>query len=348
MNKKGLLITSVVFLISIFLLAPQTLIGKPIKKDTTLEEYTVESTGETYTIVTVDKVKCAWFDRMTAGVEQFAEETGHNAYEISPSSADAPVQVSIIEDLIAKGNVDAICVIPTSVPAVEPVLKKAQEAGIVTVGHEGASLENVHYDLEAFSPSAYGAHFMDKLAECMGEEGKYAVSVGHLTAESHNQWVDAEIARQKEAYPEMELVTERVVSEEVKKVAYENTKNLLRTYPNLEGFLASSGHGPPGIGQAVKELGIADGTCVMGTSLPSQSKAYLPSGAVDMISFWDPAFAGYAMQKIAVRILEGKEEIPEGFDLGIKGYRDLDRKGTVLYGNAWVNVTAENVDEYNF
>ena len=39
---------------------------------------------------------------------------------------------------------------------------------------------------------------MDELAKGMGEEGEYAVFVGKLTNVSHNQWVDAAVAYQKE------------------------------------------------------------------------------------------------------------------------------------------------------
>lgn len=346
MHKK-LGLTLFASLIAVSLLVTPVFGQMPIKKDTTIEEYTVETVGESYNIVTVVKGPFAWFERMKEGVQQFAEVTGHKASQLAPSSADAPKQVKILEDLIAKGNVDAICVVPISVPALEPVLQKAQEAGIVTIGHEGANLKHVDYDIEAFTPADYGRHFMNELAGFMDEEGKYATFVGHLTAKSHNQWVDAEIATQKEKYPNMELVSKKQESEESKRVSYQKAKKLFQTYPELEGFIGSAATTVAGIGQAVEEYGIVDSTYVIGTSLVSVSEEYLKSGAVDMISFWDPAFAGYAMNKIAVRVLEGKA-VPEGFDLGIAGYHELKKKGNVLYGNAWVDVTKKNMDKYDF
>lgn len=301
-----------------------------------------------YEIVNVPKVSgVAWFERMKVGVEEWAEETGHNAYQVGPSKADAALQVQIVEDLIAKG-VDAITIVPFSVEPLEPVLKKAREAGIVVIGHEGSNLQNVDYDIEAFENGAYGAHFMDYLAELMDEEGDYAVSVGSLTSKSHNEWIDAAIARQKEQYPDMNLVTERIETYDDQSVAYEKARELIKTYPELKGMQSCASTTAPGAGLAIEELGLEDEISLVGTSLVSQSGQYLESGAVDLIGFWDPALAAKAMNEIAVRVLEGKE-VGNGTDLGVEGYENLTTEnGKILYGQAWVDVTAENMDEYDF
>jgi simple sugar transport system substrate-binding protein len=71
------------------------------------------------------------------------------------------------------------------------------------------------------------------------------------------------------------------------------------------------------------------------------------TGAVDLSSFWDPAVAGEACNKIALMKLGG-ETVAAGADLGLPGYEALTGDGNVLYGQAWVDVTAENKDEYPF
>ena len=65
--------------------------------------------------------------------------------------------------LIASG-VDALCVIPNDIDALESVLKKAQDAGIVVVTHEASTQKNTEYDLEAFDNAQFGATIMDSLA----------------------------------------------------------------------------------------------------------------------------------------------------------------------------------------
>lgn len=308
---------------------------------------TGEVYAKSYKIATVVKLDgIAWFDRMREGVKKFGEDTGHETFLLGPQKADAALQVQIIEDLIAQG-VDAICVVPFSPEALEPVLKKAMDKGIVVISHEATNQQNVHYDLEAFDNAAYGAHLMDYLAKYMGEAGEYATMVGSLTSKSHNQWVDGGIARQKEKYPNIKMATERVESYDDQTKAYENAKELLKKYPNLKGFQTSAMPESAGVGLAIEEKGLQGKVVVVGTGLVSVTGQYLESGAVQLISFWDPADAGYAMNKLAVMVLE-KQEIKAGMDIGVKGYNNIIMDGKVLYGAAWVDVTKENMSEYNF
>jgi simple sugar transport system substrate-binding protein len=299
------------------------------------------------TIATVVKlVGVAWFNRMEEGVLRYGADTGHDTFLLGPPQADAALQVQIVEDLIAQ-RVDAITVVPFAPESLEPVLRRAMDLGIVVVSHEASNQQNVHYDVEAFANADYGARIMDALAECMGGEGEYAVFVGSLTSQTHNEWVDAGIARQLEAYPNMTLVGSKNESNDDQQIAYARAQELLRTYPNLRGFQGSASTDPAGIGLAVEERGLQDRTCVMGTSLPSVSGQYLETGAVDRIFFWDPADAGYAMNVVATRVLAG-EVIVDGDDLGVPGYNSVKLDGKVIYGQAWVEVTAENMADYPF
>jgi len=300
-----------------------------------------------HTIVTVVKLSgVGWFNRMEEGVKQYANETGQNATQVGPASADAALQVQLIEDLIAR-KVDAITVVPNSPEALEPVLGKALGEGIKVIGHEASDLKNVSYDVEAFDNHAYGEHLMIALAQAMGEEGEYAVFVGHLTAKTHNDWVDAAIAYQKEHYPNMRLVTDKLESNEQQQTAYAKTKEILRTYPNIKGFQGSAGEDVAGVALAVEEAGLEGKIAIVGTSLPSVSGPYVESGTINMISFWDPAKAGIVMNKLAVMAIEG-EEVSDGMDLGVEGYQSVKLENKVVYGQAWIDVTKDNINDYNF
>lgn len=300
-----------------------------------------------YNIVTVVKISgIQWFNRMEEGVKKFAADTGHNAYQVGPAKADAQLQVQLLEDAIAQ-KVDAITVVPFSPEALEPVLKKAMDAGIKVVSHEASTIQNVDWDIEAFKNAAYGEHFMKKLGECMGGKGEYAVFVGSLTSKSHNEWVDAAIAYQKANFPDMKMVGSKNETNDDQQQAYAKTQELLRAFPNVRGFEGSASTDVAGIGLALEERGMGDDTCVVGTSLPSIAAQYLDTGSVDMISFWDPSLAGYAMDKLAVMLLEGKTPA-DGMDLGIPGYEKVSLDGKVVYGQAWVDVTKDNAKDYPF
>ena len=160
--------------------------------------------------------------------------------------------MKIIENLIAQ-KVDAICVVPFSPEALEPVLKKARDAGIVVISHEATNQQNVDYDIEAFVNEEYGAHMMDNLAKFMGGEGEWANFVGSLTSKSHNQWQDGAEARAKEKYPKMKLVSRRNEEYDDQNKAYQKTKELITAFPNLKGILGAASTTAPGAGLAVEE-----------------------------------------------------------------------------------------------
>ena len=298
-------------------------------------------------IATVVKIAgIQWFNRMEEGVNQYAEDTGTNAFQVGPAQADPQQPAALIEDMLAQG-VDALAVVPMSPEALEPVLGRAMEAGITVVTHEAASQQNTSYDLEAFVNEDFGANLMEQLATCMGGEGEYAVFVGSLTSQTHNQWVDGAIAHQEANYPNMTLVGDKNETFDDSQNAYEKAQEVLRAFPNVKGMQGSASTDVAGIGLAIEERGMEDATCVFGTSLPSIAGQYLETGAVDGIGFWDPSVAGYAMNKIAQMVMDG-EEVTDGMDLGLPGYENGTLDGKVVYGQAWVNANADNMAEYPF
>ena len=292
-----------------------------------------------------------WFVRMKVGVDEYAKETGLNVYQKGTAEIDATLQAQLVQDLIAQG-VDAICVVPVNPESLEPVLKQAMDAGIVVIAHEGASLENVNYDIEAFSNAGYGAFIMDNLAEAMGEEGLYTTMVAHVTNASHNEWADAGVAHQKEKYPNMTLLAEepRVESEDNGDVAYNKAKELFKKYPDLKGIMGTSSYDAPGIARAIDELGLVGKVSTSGTGMPADNKALLESGSVKSLTLWDPALAGKAMIALAVKVLNG-DTIEGPVDLAVDGYTALTFKAgseKVLEGQGWIVINKDNVDSFGF
>jgi len=320
--------------------------GEQEKGDDGSEEYTIA------TVVKVDGI--AWFDRMRVGVKEFASETGNDCFLVGPSESDAAAQVKIIEDLIAQG-VDALCVVPFSVEATEPVLKKARDAGIVVITHEASNSVNRDYDIEAFDNFAYGANIMKNLGAAMGGEGGYVCTVGGLTSKSQNEWMDGAVDYQKKNFPNMYEVTSRIEEGDNPTTAYEKIKEAIVAYPDLKGVCGGPMTTSAGAGLAVDEKGLQGKVFVCSTGLVSVARQYLESGAVESIHFWDPKAAGIVMNKLALMVLEGRNgEIKAGMDLGEKGYNDIlvpdASNPTLLYGAGWVDVSMEldNLEEYNF
>ena len=198
-----------------------------------------------------------WFNRMEEGVKQFAADTGDDAFLVGPAQADPQQQVALLEDMIAQG-VNALAVVPMSPEALEPVLGRAMQQGIAVITHEAAAQQNTNWDIEAFQNEDFGANLMERLATCMGGEGEYAVFVGSLTSQTHNQWVDGAIAYQKEKYPNMTLVGDKNETFDDQQNAYAKAQEVLRAFPNVKGFQGSASTDVAGIGLAIEERGLED------------------------------------------------------------------------------------------
>lgn len=306
-----------------------------------------------YTIATVVKVDgIAWFDRMRDGVEQFKKDTGNDVWMVGPSQADAAAQVQLVENLIAQG-VDAIAIVPFSVEAVEPVLKKARDRGIVVISHEASNIQNVDYDIEAFDNKAYGANLMKELGKYMGGKGKYVATVGSLTSKSQMEWIDGAVEYQKAHFPEMSQVADRLETYDDATTDYNKLKEAMAAYPDVTGILGAPMPTSAGAGRLIAERSLKGKVFFAGTGLVSVAGQYLSNGDIQYIQFWDPAVAGYAMNMLAVAALEKKhDQIKAGLNLGLPGYESLiapdTSKPNLLYGAGWVGVTKANMDQYNF
>lgn len=301
-----------------------------------------------FDIVLIGKLEHPMFDNTFIGMQKAAKELGGvKVTMVNPAEADAAQQVALVEDQIAKG-VDAILVVPNDPGALEPAFKKANDAGILTFTHESVLSKNITFDFEAFSNEVFGQNHMDNLAKAMNYEGGYICFVGNLTAVTHNSWVDAEIAWQKEKYPKMYLLRDRLVSDERTEVAYEKIMEAIKTYGDkLKGVIGSSASDPPGAGLAVAEKGLQDKIAVVGTSLGSMAGPGLDDGSIKVVSIWDPQKIGYGAVWVMKQVLEGKT-VADGTD--VPGLGKIDIQDKVIYGDksGILNITKDNYKNFTF
>ncbi len=247
-----------------------------------------------------------WFNALSKGVEHGGKDFALDATMIGPANVDPAQQVKLVEDLIAK-KVAVIGLVPLDVKVMEPVLKRAQEAGIPVITHEGPEQVGKTWNVELIDSIKFGEVQMQRLAKDMNEEGEYVVYVGTLTTPLHNVWADAAIAYQKAHYPKMKLVTDRFPGADEIDTSYKTTLDVLKAYPNLKGILAFGSNGPIGGGNAVREKHLTGKVHVVGTCLPSQGKPLLKDGTVSECFLWNPIDAGYAIVAVARLVLDKKE-----------------------------------------
>lgn len=316
-------------------------------------QYKSDKEAADWTIAVVVKDGTSdWFKRMQVGVDEFGQTKTVNVIQKGPANADAASQVQLVEDMINQG-VDALCIVPIDPGALESVLQKAMEKGIVVISHEASDLKNTLYDVEAFTAEDFGDTMMQELAKAMGEKGQYAQMVAYTTSTTHMEYSNAEYTYQKENYPDMSLINDTVPSAESSEkvdTAYEKAKELLKANPELAGFTGAASVDILGEAQATEELGLTDKVSIVGVGTPNATREYVKNGTIDAVCLWDPASAGYAMCDLAYKVLAG-DEITEGIDLGQKGYESVtiqEGANRCVLGNAPLILNTDNIDDYDF
>ncbi|WP_085522993.1 autoinducer 2 ABC transporter substrate-binding protein [Tuberibacillus sp. Marseille-P3662] len=309
-----------------------------------------ESSGsDELTVAVVPKlVGIPYFNASEKGAEQAGKDLGINVEYTGPTKADAAAQVKVIEDLISK-NVDVIAVAPNDPASVEPVLKKAKEQGIKVMDWDTpANKDLVDLSVHQIDDKVFGSHMAEKLVKAMGtDSGQVALLTGGLSAANLNSWLDAAKKKFAEDYPGIEIVTDKIPTDEKQQVAYQKTLNLIKSYPNLKGILAVSTPAPLGAAQAIQEKGLQDKIAVVGSALPTDSKPFLEDGSLDTAVLWNPKKLGYLTVKLGKMLAEGK--IPKD-DQNIENIGNISIKEdgkTVIMGPP-ADYTKENAGNFDF
>lgn len=291
----------------------------------------------------VAKIRIPWFDNVEKGVLKAAGDLGVNAWMIAPTTDDAAQQVRAVEDLIAK-KVDVIGVIPNDGAALEPVFKRARDAGIKVIVHEQPGQPNADWDIELIQNQAFGEAHLEAFAEAIGGEGKYIVYVGGLTVTLHNLWADAAIALQKSKYPKMEMVGDRFGVSNSVEDSYNTAIDQMRAIPDLKGILIFGANGPIGAGRAVQEREMIGKVIVVGPFIPSQGKDLMQAGAITRGFLWNPIDAGYAMVALGKHLAEGGA-VTDGMDIAGLGAVQVEADISTIRANKMLDINPDTIEE---
>ncbi|MDR0722326.1 MAG: autoinducer 2 ABC transporter substrate-binding protein [Treponema sp.] len=298
------------------------------------------------TIVVMPKlVGIPYFNASETGAVQAGKDLGINVIYTGPTTADAAEQVRMLEDLISKG-VDAICVAPNDAAALTPVLRRAKAAGIKVLDWDtSADPSVIDISVHQIDDKQYGEHIWDLLVQEMGDTGDYAILTGGLSATNLNAWIDHGLAHAKTKYPGLNLVTDKVPTDEKQQVAYQKTLDLITAYPNLKGIIGISTPTPIGGAQAVQEKGLRDSIAVVGTALPTDSGPYLQDSSLRVTTLWDPGKLGYLTVVLANNLIKGQLPV-NGQDIPNVGKISVNGK-TVIMGPP-SDFTKDNYKNFSF
>jgi simple sugar transport system substrate-binding protein len=305
--------------------------------------YVPAEAAEPVVTVVVKEEGIPWFGAFRKGVEQAGKDFQLNATMIGTTQADPAQQVGLVEDLIAK-KVDVIGLVPLDQKSVEPVLLRAQQAGIPVITTEAPDQPNKTWNVDLTSNKKFGEVQMEELGKVMGGTGDYVVYVGTLTSPSHNAWADAAIAYQKEHFPNMHLVADRFGYGDSTDGAIEATQNVLTAYPTLKGILTEGTNGAIGAGNVLRQKGLNGKIKLVGTVLPSQARSLIEDGTISEGFLWSPIDDGYAVTAVAKLVLD-KAEFKDGMTIPHLGVASVDPKNKDILVDKILYITKDNVGE---
>ncbi|MEA4853626.1 MAG: substrate-binding domain-containing protein [Christensenella sp.] len=246
-----------------------------------------------------------WRAQMLDEVEKTCEQLKADgtlaSYEVASVSDDATEQLNQFNQMISKG-VDAIVVGAVSATAIEPAVKKAQDAGIlVVVEDNGAACEGTYF--VGNSHEAYAGIPMQWICDKMTAANKTNLVIlqglaGNETEVERGAAMDRVLAN----YPDIKVVATAPQSWSMTE-AQSVMSTLLSTYDNIDAVYGPEGQ--EGVLRAYENAGVE--LPIMNADYTYSFLQYWKDNNMDSITVpSDPSICATAV-KFTVKLLQGEE-----------------------------------------
>ena len=251
-----------------------------------------------------------WWDAVALGMEdaqrQYLDRGITVTYEyMAPNAASAEDQKQRLQAARDKGY-DVIGVDVADEAIISPVLDEMVDAGLKVMtfsssdAAEGckriAYVGNTHNYRD-------GAGLTQVLCDKLGHKGKVAILVGSVGAPCHED--RARGARDTIAqYQDMHIVATEYDMDSVD-LAYDLTKKILQSTPDLDGIVCCNMSNPVGAARAITELG--SHAVIVGMDHDEEALRYLHDGVIYCLGVQDCYSMGFDTIQTAVKIADGNQ-----------------------------------------
>lgn len=259
-----------------------------------------------------------FWQAVKAGSEQAAAEFNVDiTFEGPESEAMVDKQVEMFQTALDK-NPAAICLAAVDSKAFQPLLEKAQAAGIPVIGFDSGVDSDIPVSTAATDNIAAAAMAADKMAELIGGEGDVAVIAHDQTSRTGIDRVDGFVNQVKDKYPNINVVDVQYGGGDHLK-STDLAKAIIQAHPNLKGFFGANEGSIIGVLNAVSELGIEGKIVVIGYDSGQQQMDAIRSGAENGAITQNPIGIGYKCVEAAYKAYQG-ESLPKTIDTGFYWY----------------------------
>lgn len=201
--------------------------------------------------VMVPKGVHPYYEPCYEGFKAAAAKYGVTVQKVDPQKFELPLQVKVIEDLIAQ-RVDGIAISALDDAGLVPVIADAIKAGIKVITFDAPAPSSAALTYIGTDNETAGYEAGKKMADLMNKEGEIIILQGGLGAANLNLRTKGFKRALAEAAPKIKVLDVVDVQGDFA-VATNKTEAILQTYPNLKGIFAVSAEGAPAAANVLRQ-----------------------------------------------------------------------------------------------
>ena len=268
--------------------------------------------------IIVPKVSHPWFDEVNKGAQAQAEILSRElGVEVvvdyrPPSVADVVEQNAILEKA-ASSRPSGIAVDPVDTVGHMTAIKHIRDLGIPVVLFDSPS-SDPNITSIGNNYSQQGTIAAERLVKLIGCTGKVAVMQGYPTAPNHKERYEAQLAVLRE-YPDITVVDGGIDNDDIE-TACQQASAVLKSHPDLSGYLCCDASGPIGIATAIKKVGKAGKVKVVSMDGIKPILDAIKEGVIESSSATIPKMQG-SMSVLMLWQASLGVQIPQAIDTGI-------------------------------
>lgn len=203
------------------------------------------------TFVMVPKGVHPYYEPCYEGFKAAAAKYGVTVDKVDPQKFELPLQVKVIEDLIAQ-QVDGIAISALDDAGLVPVINEATKAGLKVITFDAPAPSSAALTYIGTDNKTAGFEAGKKMAELMKNGGKLVILQGGLGAANLNLRTQGFKEAVAKFNPKVKILEVVDVAGDFS-VATNKTEALLQTYPDLGAIFAVSAEGAPAAAAVLKQ-----------------------------------------------------------------------------------------------
>lgn len=260
------------------------------------------------------------------GMKKVGEELGVATEYVGPAEYDMNAMVAAFEQAIAK-KPNGIVVVGFE-PALNPIVKKAQDAGIPVITVDADLPDSGRVAFVGTGNVNAGKIGGDKLAELIGKKGKVAI----MTKPGQSN-LEERVSGYQEAlkkYPEIEVV-QIIDTQSDPVVAAQAASALLQKYPDLAGIACVEAAGGSGAATAVKEAKLQGKVKIIAMDRGNDVVSAIEEGTISASVAQQTALMPYYAVQILYNLANSEVDITsDNKAAGVKGIPSSVDTGVII------------------